>query len=87
MCEIYQKTQKVIIMCLAVPAKVTKILDEKGYALVDYGGGVTRKVNISLVSVREGDYVMIHAGFAIEKLDEERARETINIFKEMLLVR
>ncbi|RLF30605.1 MAG: HypC/HybG/HupF family hydrogenase formation chaperone [Thermoplasmata archaeon] len=74
-------------MCLAVPAKVTKILDEKGYALVDYGGGVTRKVNISLVSVREGDYVMIHAGFAIEKLDEERARETINIFKEMLLVR
>ena len=74
-------------MCLAVPAKVTKILDEKGYAIVDYGGGVTRKVNISLVSVREGDYVMIHAGFAIEKLDEERARETINIFKEMLLVR
>ncbi|HEX08213.1 MAG TPA: HypC/HybG/HupF family hydrogenase formation chaperone [Thermoplasmatales archaeon] len=74
-------------MCLAVPAKVTKILDEKGYALVDYGGGVTRKVNISLVSVREGDYVMIHAGFAIEKLDEERAKETINIFKEMLLVR
>jgi len=74
-------------MCLAVPAKVTKILDEKGYALVDYGGGVTRKVNISLVSVREGDYVMIHAGFAIEKLDEERARETINMFKEMLLVR
>ncbi|HEC72692.1 MAG: HypC/HybG/HupF family hydrogenase formation chaperone [Thermoplasmata archaeon] len=74
-------------MCLAVPAKVTKILDEEGYALVDYGGGVTRKVNISLVSVKEGDYVMIHAGFAIEKLDEERARETINIFKEMLLVR
>ena len=74
-------------MCLAVPAKVTKILDEKGYALVDYGGGVTRKVNISLVSVREGDYVMIHAGFAIEKLDEERAKETINIFKEMLLMR
>jgi len=74
-------------MCLAVPAKVTKILDEKGYALVDYGGGVTRKVNISLVSVKEGDYVMIHAGFAIEKLDEERAKETINIFKEMLLVR
>ncbi|MCD6108465.1 MAG: HypC/HybG/HupF family hydrogenase formation chaperone [Thermoplasmata archaeon] len=74
-------------MCLAVPAKVTKILNERGYALVDYGGGVTRKVNISLVSVREGDYVMIHAGFAIEKLDEERAKETINIFKEMLLVR
>jgi len=74
-------------MCLAVPAKVTKILDEEGYALVDYGGGVTRKVNISLVSVKEGDYVMIHAGFAIEKLDEERAKETINIFKEMLLVR
>ena len=74
-------------MCLAVPAKVTKILDGKGYALVDYGGGVTRKVNISLVSVREGDYVMIHAGFAIEKLDEERAKETINMFKEMLLVR
>ena len=74
-------------MCLAVPAKVTKILDEEGYALVDYGGGVTRKVNISLVSVREGDYVMIHAGFAIEKLDEERAKETINMFKEMLLVR
>ncbi|RLF60867.1 MAG: HypC/HybG/HupF family hydrogenase formation chaperone [Thermoplasmata archaeon] len=71
-------------MCLAVPARVTKILDERGYALVDYGGGVTRKVNISLVSVKEGDYVMIHAGFAIEKLDEERAKETINIFKEIL---
>ncbi|HEX08197.1 MAG TPA: HypC/HybG/HupF family hydrogenase formation chaperone [Thermoplasmatales archaeon] len=71
-------------MCLAVPARVTKILEERGYALVDYGGGVTRKVNISLVSVKEGDYVMIHAGFAIEKLDEERAKETINIFKEIL---
>ncbi len=68
-------------MCLAIPAKVVKIDEE--HATVDYGG--TRRIaNISLVDARVGDYVLIHAGFAIQIIDEEDARETINIFREML---
>ncbi len=68
-------------MCLAIPAKVVKIDEE--HATVDYGG-TRRKANISLVDARVGDYVLIHAGFAIQIIDEEEARETINIFREML---
>jgi hydrogenase expression/formation protein HypC len=73
-------------MCLAVPAKIKKILENREYAIVDYGDGITRKVNISLVNVSQGDYVVVHAGFAIEKIDEDKAMETINIFREILSI-
>ncbi|MCD6330613.1 MAG: HypC/HybG/HupF family hydrogenase formation chaperone [Thermoplasmata archaeon] len=68
-------------MCLAVPAKVIEIKGNK--ARVDYGG-VIRDVDISLVDVKPGDYVIVHAGFAIQVLNEKDAKETLKIFEELL---
>ena len=52
-------------------------------ATVDYGG-VTRKANISLVDAKVGDYVIVHAGYAIEVLDRDEAEKTLELFREML---
>ncbi|MFO7677815.1 MAG: HypC/HybG/HupF family hydrogenase formation chaperone [Thermoplasmatota archaeon] len=71
-------------MCLAIPGKIIKIDKDKQHGIVDYGEGTTRKVNISLVDVRIGDYVLVHAGFAIQVLDEQEAKETLSLFREML---
>jgi len=68
-------------VCLAVPAKVIEIKGNK--ARVDYGG-VIRDVDISLVDVKPGDYVIVHAGFAIQVLNEKDAKETLKIFEELL---
>ncbi|RLF52177.1 MAG: HypC/HybG/HupF family hydrogenase formation chaperone [Thermoplasmata archaeon] len=68
-------------MCLAVPAKVIEIKGNK--AKVDYGG-IIRDVDISLVNVKPGDYVIVHAGFAIQVLNEKDAKETLRIFEELL---
>ncbi len=68
-------------MCLAIPACITQI-EEDGLATVDILG-VTRSVSIDLTpQVQEGDFVLVHAGFAIEIVDEEFARETIDLIKE-----
>jgi len=69
-------------MCLAIPAKVIEILD-KEHANVDYGDGVKRKINISLVDAKLGDYVLVHAGFAIQVLSEKEAEETLRLFEQM----
>ncbi|MDH7517850.1 MAG: HypC/HybG/HupF family hydrogenase formation chaperone [Candidatus Thermoplasmatota archaeon] len=71
-------------MCLAIPGKIVEIDDKKEHATVDYGEGTRRKANITLVDVKIGDYVLVHAGFAIQVLDAKEARETLNLFREML---
>jgi len=71
-------------MCLAVPGKVVEIDKNHEHAMVDYGDGTKRKINITLVDVKTGEYVLVHAGFAIEVLDEKEAMETLNIFREVL---
>ena len=71
-------------MCLAIPGKITKLDQKKQSAVIDYGSGTTRKANVSLVQVKIGDYVLVHAGFAIQVLDEKEAKETLALFKEML---
>ena len=71
-------------MCLAIPAKIIEKESNGKNATVDFGEGTIRKVNISLVDVKEGDYVLVHAGFAIEVLDEKEAKETLSIWKEIL---
>ncbi|OPX63318.1 MAG: hydrogenase 2 accessory protein HypG [Methanomassiliicoccales archaeon PtaB.Bin134] len=50
---------------------------------MDFGGAV-RKTNISMVDAKVGEYVIIHAGFAIQKVDEEEARETLKLWDEFL---
>jgi hydrogenase expression/formation protein HypC len=69
-------------MCLAVPGKIIEIDGDK--AIVEYGQGVTNKANISLVDVKVGDYVLVHAGFAIKTLDEKEALETLEVWRQVL---
>jgi len=71
-------------MCLAIPGKVIEIEKNKEHATVDYGDGTKRKANVTLVDVKVGDYVLVHAGFAIEVLNEKEAEETLDLFREIL---
>lgn len=69
-------------MCLAVPGEIKEILGD-GYAMVDFMG-VSKKVAIDLIAEsRVGDYVIVHAGFAINKLNKEEALETLKCFREL----
>ncbi len=68
-------------MCLAVPAEIEKI--EGTVATVNYGGA-KRTANISLVEAKVGDFVIVHAGYAIQVMDKEEAEKTLDIFREML---
>ena len=68
-------------MCLAVPGRVKSI--ESGVAKVDFGG-ISQEANLTLVpEVKVGDYVLVHAGFAIQRLDEAEAEETLRLFQEL----
>jgi hydrogenase expression/formation protein HypC len=71
-------------MCLAIPAKVTRI--QGNNAKVDFGGGTLREIDITLVDVKVGDYVLVHAGYAIQVLNREEAEETLRLWREILEV-
>jgi hydrogenase expression/formation protein HypC len=67
-------------MCLAIPSMIVKIEDEMATIDVD---GVTRKASLLLVEdAQVGDYVIVHAGFAIRKVDEEAAQESLKYLRE-----
>ena len=70
-------------MCLAVPMKIVELKDME--AIVELGG-VRRSVSLTLLTedtLQVGDYVIVHAGFAIQKLDDDDARERLILLKEM----
>ena len=68
-------------MCLAYPMKVIEI---RGQVCIAAASGLQRKVNIQMIEGLEvGDYILVHAGFAIEKLKEEDARENLRIIDEL----
>lgn len=69
-------------MCLAIPARVIFVRGEQ--AQVDFGEGVLRDVNVSLVEAKEGEYVLVHAGYAIQKMDEIEAKKTLALWNEIL---
>jgi len=74
-----------IPMCLAVPGKITELRDESGVpmARVDFGG-ITRDACMAyLPEAGLGDYVLVHVGFAITKVDEEVAQQTLADLKEL----
>lgn len=72
-------------MCLAIPAKITT-LEANSMAEVDILG-VSRHVSLDLVpDAKIGDFVLVHAGFAIQVVDEEYAEETLQILKDINLV-
>jgi hydrogenase expression/formation protein HypC len=68
-------------MCLAVPAKIIEI--QQNVAKVDVGGFL-REISIDLCpDVSVGEYVLVHTGFAIQKVDEKEAEETLELLKKM----
>lgn len=73
-------------MCLAIPGKIIELLDDKNqFAMIDVSG-VRRKVNISLIkheNVKVNDWVLIHVGFAMNKISEEQAKEQLQLLAEM----
>ncbi len=71
-------------MCLAVPAQVVEIVDEENQiAKVDIAG-VRRNISIALLDeVKVGDWVLVHVGFAIQKVDEAEAERTLELLQQL----
>lgn len=68
-------------MCLSIPARIISI--DGDMAEVSAGGAVFRAGLQMLENVNVGDYILLHAGFAIQKISEEDAAETLKLFREM----
>jgi hydrogenase expression/formation protein HypC len=68
-------------MCLSVPALVVSI--DGQMADVSVGGAIFKAGLHMVENVKEGDYILLHAGFAIQKISEEEALETLNLLNEM----
>jgi hydrogenase expression/formation protein HypC len=69
-------------MCLAIPAEVTKILpDEMAVVSVD---GVSKEISVALIEdLAIGDYVIVHVGYALTKIDPDEARRTLELLQEL----
>ena len=76
-----QDNDGVMTMCLAISGKIVSINDD--IAEIDFGG-VMKKANVSMVDANVGDWAVIHAGFAIEVMDEDDAQETIRLWNDVL---
>ncbi|HUE84100.1 MAG TPA: HypC/HybG/HupF family hydrogenase formation chaperone [Pyrinomonadaceae bacterium] len=73
-------------MCLAIPGKIVEIVDEENQIAKVEVGGVRRNINIGMLGKEEtsiGDYVLIHVGFAMSKIDEQQAQETLRVLEEI----
>jgi hydrogenase expression/formation protein HypC len=73
-------------MCLAIPGKIVEIVDEENSIAKVEVGGVRRNVNVGMLDREDatvGNYVLIHVGFAMTKIDEQEAQETLRILEEI----
>jgi len=73
-------------MCLAIPGRIVEIVDAANSIAKVEVGGVRRNVNIGMLDAADtqvGDYVLIHVGFAMSKVDEREAEETLRLLKEL----
>ena len=68
-------------MCIAIPAEVIEIKDGN-IGVVDYGD-LQQEIRLDLVDVKVGEFVLVHVGFAIQKMSREEGLETRNLFKEV----
>lgn len=70
-------------MCLGIPMEVVEIAGNRAWVSA---GGTKRQIRLDIIDERPevGDYVIVHAGFAIHRIDEEIAKETLEMFKEMV---
>ena len=71
-------------MCIAAPAQIVEINKEENTLYADFGGARQMAKMDLLPDVEIGDYVLIHAGYAIEKLTEEAAKESLEAWEELL---
>jgi len=70
-------------MCLGIPAKVIEV-DESKHGKIDYLGTKVKTNFYLLEDVKKGDWVIVHAGFAISKLNEDEAKETMDLIREFI---
>ena len=72
-------------MCLAVPGQVEKIFEDNGTRMgkVNFGGVVKTVCLAYLPDIRVGDYTIVHVGFAITRLDEQSAQETLDLIRQL----
>jgi hydrogenase expression/formation protein HypC len=72
-------------MCLAIPGQVVELVDDQNRLAQVEVAGVRRKVNVALIGedVDAGDWVLIHVGFALSKVDEEEAQATLQLLQQM----
>ncbi|NOZ74126.1 MAG: HypC/HybG/HupF family hydrogenase formation chaperone [FCB group bacterium] len=72
-------------MCLAIPGKVIKIFDEGGLKMghIDYSGTVNKACLEYVPEIKEGQYTLVHAGFALSILDEGEAQKSLETWAEM----
>ena len=73
-------------MCLAIPARVVELVDEPNHLAQVEVAGVRRNVNVGLLDedgVGAGDWVLVHVGFALSKVDEEEAHATLALLQQM----
>lgn len=71
-------------MCLAIPGKIVEIVDPENQIAKVEVGGVRRNVNIGMLDdVKVGEYVLIHVGFAMSRIDEQEAQETLRLLEEL----
>jgi len=67
-------------MCLAYPGKIESTKGDR--AVVDFSG-IKKEANISFVKVKKGDFVIVHAGFAIQKMTDEEAVDALKVYKDI----
>lgn len=71
-------------MCLAIPAQVKKFIDDN-IIIADFGKGVSREVSTALMpeEIKVGDWILIHTGYAVAKMEPEEAKETLAMWEEI----
>jgi hydrogenase expression/formation protein HypC len=73
-------------MCLAIPGKIIEIVDAENHIAKVEVGGVRRNINTGMLDAAEvqiGNYVLIHVGFAMSRIDEHEAQETLRVLEEI----
>jgi hydrogenase expression/formation protein HypC len=73
-------------MCLAIPGRIVEIIDAENHIVKVDVSGVKRNINTGMLEsdeVRVGNYVLIHVGFAMSRIDEKKAEETLQILREI----
>jgi hydrogenase expression/formation protein HypC len=73
-------------MCLAIPGRIVEMVDEENSIAKVEIGGVRRNVNVGMLDREDaavGNYVLVHVGFAMTRIDEEEAKETLRVLEEI----